>query len=197
MHYPHMSNTTSCRLLQGLIMLLWCGSTLAQSGLEVEAHFINGFYTTDVVNWDEDVEFDYAIGYSFDALYTYGFKDSRYSLRGGLGLKQISLAGTSGNTAFTSRSSRVVITAGARYRLASKWRIGLGLTAENNLDFEHFRTATADLFRYSVHLETLYRFHKRFSAVLRYNKAFYPLVDVYLISNPTDQVSVGVNFEIW
>lgn len=178
-----------------VFILLVIGIQLnAQSRFNLEGSSVFTNLSDDLVNWNQAIEHNKALGYQLVTTYSYKIKKLKLEPRIGGGFKYLSIEGTSGSTDFSAETYRLILLVGADYYVNKRWRVGLDLTLENNRNFEDFRTRTNDLFRYNMPIKARYKIYKRLSVTAFYSLLLYPHVDRYLITNPEHQFGLGLHY---
>lgn len=171
---------------------------LAQKGLYIGARFIEGFQSESLEINHSPVGAYRSFGYDIHAYYN--FEIDNFDLRFGLGFKQLFFSGNyTGNynvQYFEGTTYKGNINLGGYYNWNEHWKTGLGFTMENNRDTDDFRAQTSDMFRYNLDVEVAYAFSKSFFATLRYSIGLHPNADIYLLNNPSHQVSLGFDYKL-
>ncbi len=166
----------------------------AQEGLYVEAGFVDAFNSRTIYIDKEPVANYQAYGYRLGAFYSYPVKN--VDVRLGAGLKQLFFSGRYQSDDFSGMAAKLTINLQGLYNFHSNWKAGLAIEMENNRDFNHFRSQTSDLFRYNVKAIINYAVSQNVFLSLDYSRAIHPYSDFYLLTNPTDQITIGVNYKL-
>lgn len=160
----------------------------------IDAAFVDAFNNRTIQVDSRPIEEYQAYGYKVGAFYNYPLK--KVDLRLGAGYKQLFFSGRYQSTNLSGTGSKAVIHLHGLYAITDTWKGGIGIEMENNRDFDDFRTQTSDLFRYSLKAVVNYKLSDAFSITLDYHKLLNPYSDYYLLTNPSDQLNIGVNYKL-
>ncbi len=169
---------------------------VAQSHFSVDAQYVQGFQSHTLELFYVPVDQYFASGLNGHLYYEYHFAKPAINLRLGLGGQMMYFNGESGGEEFSGNSAKFEILLQGLYRFNEKWKAGLGVNLENNRDGDQFRAKSTDNFRYNALLDVHYTVSQRFSLLLRYSYVIYPNVDAYLLYNPAQRLSFGINYQI-
>ena len=184
--------------IYGLFVFVFFTATIqAQSGIELYGGFLGAQNFKETHIWKEEVDENFTSGFELSAAYTHAIrKNSPLILVGQMGLKQLYFSGHSRSSEYLGNTSKLWISAGGRYMIDSIFSLGIHVHAENNRDFEDFRTQTSDNLRYSGSIQGIYWIYRRLGITIAYNGAIYPIADHYLIFNPAHQFKLGLNYKL-
>lgn len=176
-----------------LICFSWLGAT-GQQGLFLGAGFVDAFNSRDIRIYKKEVSNLQTYGYRADVFYNYPI--SSFDIRLGAGFKQLFFSGVYDYKDFSGNTSKGTIFLMGLYSWNANWKSGLGISMENNRDLSDFRSQTIDLWRYNAQVEINYLLQPGLFLTLNYSKTLSPYVDFYLLSNPADQLSLGVIYKL-
>lgn len=187
---------TTIKILLSICFLTWpLYELLSQSGLKVN---VGPLYAFNIENphLQEDEIFTKGIGYFAHVDYIYQKENWIIEPGIGGGVKQVFANGSVGRYDFTSESTKLIALIYCNFLLSEHWRIGLLTLGENNKDFVDFKRKSNDQYRFNGGLQVIYQQNK-LGVFIRYTRSLYPNVNIYLIKNPSDQLSFGVSYKIW
>lgn len=176
-----------------LICFSWLNAS-GQQGLFLGAGFTDAFNSRDIMIYKKEIGNLQTYGYRADVFYNYPL--SSFDIRLGAGFKQLFFSGTYDLQNFSGNTTKAGIFLKGFYTWGDNWKGGLGISMENNRDLKNFRSQTTDLWRYNAELEINYLLQPGLFLTLNYSKALSPYVDFYLLSNPADQLSLGVIYKL-
>jgi len=171
-------------------------SSQAQYRLSTELDYVLGFNSREIYLHHAHVDANLSHGYQLSIINSYQINESSFEPLVKIGMKYLSSSGEMDGLSYSTDTYKFTMGIGSRYYVSSKISIGALFGIENNLDFEHFRTQTSDLFRYSTQAEFQYQLDNHWAAAFTYDYAFYPTRDHYLFTNPQHQMKVGVIYRI-
>ncbi len=166
----------------------------AQKGLFAEAGFVDAFNSRTVQVDSEPIKNYQSYGYRAGLFLNYPVK--KFDVRLGAGVKQLFFSGRYQTNNFTGNVSKFTANLSSLYRFGSSWKAGVAIDLENNRDFNEFRSKTSDLFRYNARVLVNYKISEQLFLNLDYCKALSPYEDYYLLTNPTDQITIGINYKL-
>ncbi len=188
------SKNTEVRIHQLLIFLIVSLSLKGQQGWYLGAGFIDAFNPSEIKVGTRPVHDLQTYGYRAEVIYSYPLKS--FDIRFGAGYKQLFFSGNHNLTEFHGNTSKLRLLVGGLYNWSEQLKTGIGFSLENNRDFSGFRTQTTDLYRYNIYGEVNYLIYTDLFLTLNYSKALYPIVDFYTLSNPTDQLCIGIIYKL-
>ena len=183
-------------ILIALAMAFLLTDGLTQSRLLIGGGYFRGAQSRTLQVWKDEVTEYKANGYTATAEYRREFTPIKTSAYLELGAKWVFSEGRTEVDAFKNETTKLIIGLGGYYQLISKWSAGLGLQIENNRDFEVFRSQTSDLFRSNLIIRTEFEILPNTLITAAYLRVLSPNVDYYLLTNPSDQFSIGFKYRL-
>lgn len=120
-----------------------------------------------------------------------------FSFYGGIGTRAYSVYGETEDFSFSGDVLKILFLGGAQFKLNQKHGMSLGLFTENNSEFDDFKILNSDLLRYAWHLGYQYQLTQSIGLTAGITSALYPLNEVYLIENPSNFFSLGINYKLF
>lgn len=184
------------RLLTFAIIIFTYSNSYCQSHLSVGVSFVKGFEDKSFELWNEEISDFNSYGYTTFIEYTYDIHP-KYSLGFEAGGKRILSRGHLIDQEFVSKSYRMLLGISGYYIPLPKLKIGLGLRLVNNRDFANFRNFTSDLFRNDIAFKCEYDLKGNWNMFVYFNRILKKSTNAYLISNPPNQMDVGIKYTIF
>lgn len=180
------------------VALIWIASIPVLSQHSELNMFYNGIYGFNISEYDllgDDIQSS-GVGYQTGMNYTFLPKNTRVRYGIAVGYKQFRTQGNVGVTNYSSNTSKATLSLQATYLLSDRLELGLLGSTENNLDFERFFRYSTDLFRYNVGILTTYQVLKGLKVTFSTSSCIYPKRNIYVVSNPAQQISLGLSFNV-
>ena len=180
----------------GLVIFLFLSafSINAQKGLFIEAGFVDAFNSRTIIVDGEPIANYQSYGYRAGAFYNYPIE--KFDIRLGAGVKQLYFSGRHELLNFKGNTTKFTASLTGLYSWNEVLKTGIGLGMENNRDFSSYRAQTSDLFRYNAHILINYKVANSINLTLDYSRTILPYSDFYLLSNPIDQLTLGINYKL-
>ncbi|MEL6926931.1 MAG: hypothetical protein AAFO94_23030, partial [Bacteroidota bacterium] len=135
-----------------------------------------------------------AHGWTLAADYRYSRPEQHWQLGATIGSKWWQTSGQTQNDRYEARSVRLMLGISGHYQLLNRWTTGLGLQLENNRDFEGFRILTNDNFRSNLVWHNEFPLISNIVFTIDVVTVLQPRVDAWLLSNPPQQLLVGLKY---
>lgn len=158
---------------------------------------VYGFEQENLRLFSDEVELKSSFGYQLWAFYSHRFKKQGLEPKFAMGWKYLQFEREFNDQSVFGHTYKLNLVVGLDYRVYENWILGLDLITENNLDFELFRAANSDLFRYNLQTRISYKLSKKWTANLGFSKALYPRVDHFFVANPSNQINLGLTYKLW
>jgi len=180
------------------LILIFCTQALFAGNYDwlVSAQYTRGFDTRDISLWDAKVDTKGSNGALLSTSVQYEFYKN-LNLYGGIGTRTYHIKRNAGEINFEGQVLKFFAFSGLNYKLSPKHSIGTGIQIENNAESDHFRYLNSDLVRYSFQLNYQFQLNKFTAFTTGFTSAIYPLNGVYLIENPANYISTGLNFKLF
>ena len=178
-----------------LLALMSTILSYAQSEVQVEVDLGYTFQEEMTLN-DEILDNKGAFGVRFGANYLKRITNKFYAETGfygkfNTGKKKIE------NLTFSSYSLKVQLPLYAGYKINDTWRISLGVSLENNKDFNKIDFTTEDNIRFDLLTKLVYRYNTKIQFLFYTNWMLNSTYDAYTISSPKNGVYFGVIYQLW
>lgn len=136
-------------------------------------------------------------GYQTGMNYNFQPKNTRIKFGIAAGYKNLTTSGNVGEFDFNSTTSKLIAGLQVTYQLSDKLELGILGMAENNKDFENFNRYNIDLFRYNIGVISAYHILQWLKVTLEGTTCLYPRQNIYIISNPAEQFSLGLRIDLF
>ena len=111
----------------------------------------------------------------------------------GLAGRVILATGKLGGVSYQSQTLRAMVPLSIGHQISEKWDVAMGLTFQNNLDFEPKISSRANfLWRYNYTLSGRYLFKKKWYFVGRLSHGWRKIPDAFYLNDPKIIVFLGV-----
>lgn len=162
----------------------------------ITSQYTKGFETRDIKLWNSNVQNLQSNGALVSTNIQYQWL-SKLKTYGGIGTRAYSLSGNTEQLKFSGNVFKIFFSIGGKYEIIKNHSFDLGILAENNAELDNFSFLNSDLVRYAFRLQYQYNLNESFALTTGLTTAMYPLVDVYLIENPSKYFSIGINYKLF
>lgn len=183
--------TTACFITMSLSY-----ESSAQSMLKINAGSTFAYNSETPTLGEDDI---LVTGWGYQAHLDFVYKPDHWRFEPGFGggIRQLKGEGSVGDYDISSETTKLMAILYCHYFITDHWRIGALFIGENNKDFEDWKMKSNDQHRFNAGLEMGYESEHSLGVFLRYTRSLYPNENIYLIKDPSDQITLGLFFKFF